>query len=219
MKDKSLKIIFGNVEENTQAASFCDKLKAGIRQHIVAYGTSLTEDGAWVNQIRLTFDIKFPDLVTVTNSGKAGMWSTWGVENLNERVIVLNPDAVFIEFGINDACLPNETALEKARTNLETIIDRILSHNPNCQIILMTMNPPIKEHLDIRPAIDAYYQMYRDVAQARNLLLIDHYPIWKAILDKNIDNFIALVPDGIHPNAQGCEMVTTPTILNALFGK
>ena len=36
-------------------------------------------------------------------AGKGGMWSTWGVQHLEDSVISKNPDAVIIEFGINDA--------------------------------------------------------------------------------------------------------------------
>jgi len=146
------------------------------------------------------------------------MWSGWGVENLDERVIKKNPDAVFIEFGINDAYLPYNTSVEQARQNLENMIDRILKHNSACQIILMVMNPPVREHLEIRPKIEDYYQMYRDVAKERNLLLVAHYPTWKAILDKDPETFAAYMPDGIHPNGLGSEKVTTPNILHSLFG-
>ncbi len=195
-----------------------DNLNSGIKQHIVTYGTSLTEGGEWVNQLRTFFQVKYPGLTTVTNSGASGMWSGWGVENLDERVIKKNPDAVFIEFGINDAYLPYNTSVEQARQNLENMIDRILKHNSACQIILMVMNPPVREHLEIRPKIEDYYQMYRDVAKERKLLLVDHYPTWKAILDKDPETFAAYMPDGIHPNGLGSEKVTTPNILHSLFG-
>ncbi len=195
---------------------FIEKLQNGVKQHLVTYGTSLTEGGEWVNQLRIYFTQKYPGLVEVTNSGLSGMWSGWGVENLEERILKKNPDAVFIEFAINDAYLPYETTLAKCRANLENMIDRILKQHPKCQIILMTMNPPIREHLEIRPKIEDYYQVYRDVAKERKLLLIDHYPVWKAILDSDPKTFDAYVPDGIHPNELGSEKVTTPNILKTL---
>jgi acyl-CoA thioesterase I len=194
-----------------------DRLKAGARQHVVTYGTSLTEAGDWVNQIRTIFEARFPGQVTVTNGGKSAMWSGWGVENLDERVLRKNPDAVFIEFAINDAYLPYNTSPEMCRANLENMIGRIRDRRPDCQIILMTMNPPIREHLQIRPRIEEYYQVYRDVAAARGFLLIDHYPVWKAVLDADLAAFLACVPDGIHPAPLGCEKVIVPNILAALF--
>lgn len=193
-------------------------LSQGTHRHIVTYGTSLTEGGAWVNQLRAFLQAKFPGLVTVTNSGASAMGSDWGVENIEERVLRKNPDVVIMEFAINDAYLPYNTSPEQCRKNLETMIDRILARYPDCQIILMTMNPPIREHLEIRPRIEDYYQVYRDVAAERRFLLVDHYPAWKAVLDADLQTFLAYVPDGIHPGPLGCEKVIFPNLLAALFG-
>lgn len=197
---------------------FLEQVRLGVKQHIVTYGTSLTEGCDWVNQIRKYFDDHFPGLVTITNSGKGSMWSGWGVENLDERVLKKNPDAVFIEFSINDAYLPYETTSAMSRHNLEVMIERITKQNSRCQIIPMVMNPPIGEHRDIRPDIEVYNQIYRDVAKERNLLLIDHYPAWTVILERDPVQFRVYVPDGIHPNSLGSVKVTTPGILAALFG-
>jgi acyl-CoA thioesterase I len=194
-------------------------LESGKKQHLVTYGTSLTHGGAWVPQIKAILGKKYGDKITVTNSAQSGMWSKWGLEHLEERVLSKNPDTVIIEWAINDAFLKYATPVELARKNLESMMEQILKKNPQCEIILMVMNPPINEHLERRPKIDEYYQMYRDVAKERKLRLIDHHPKWKAILDKGKEAYIALVPDGIHPNAKGCEQVITPEIEAAIFGK
>lgn len=194
-------------------------LKAGHPRHIVAYGTSLTAGGAWVGQVRDALSARFPGLVTVTNSGKGSMWSKWGVDNLDELVIARKPDAVFIEFGINDAYRPYRTSVADARANLENMIDRIAAALPACDVILMTMNECVDKHREIRPCVQDYYQMYRDVAAARRLLLIDHYPRWVDLLAADRAAFDACCPDGIHPNALGAERIITPAILAALDGR
>ena len=142
------------------------------------------------------------------------MWSKWGVDNLDNRVISKKPDAVFIEFSINDAYLPYNMTVDQARNNLVTMVDRILASNKSCEIILMVMDPPINEHLKARPQINAYNQMYRDVAMMRHLKLIDHYPEREKIMKAG--KYPVYVPDGIHPNAEGCATVITPGILRAL---
>jgi len=144
------------------------------------------------------------------------MWSKWGVDNLDKRVIEKNPDTVLIEFAINDAYLPYKTSVEQARSNLENMIDRILKSHPDCEIVLMVMNPPIGVHLERRPKIKDYYRMYRDVARDRKLLLIDHYPKWEKILDQDAELFNKYVPDGIHPGPEGCKMVISPEIAKSL---
>jgi acyl-CoA thioesterase I len=96
------------------------------------------------------------------------------------------------------------------------MIDRIFKANPNCEIILMVMNPSVGVHLVQRPKIKDYNQMYRDVARDRKLPLIDHYPNWDKILKGEPELFRRYVPDGIHPGADGFKRVITPEILRAL---
>ena len=191
-------------------------LKDGKAQTIVTYGTSLTACGAWVKQLQDALDKKFPGLAKVINGGWSGMWSKWGVDNLDRRVISKQPDAVFIEFAINDAHLKFATSPADARRNLETMIDRILLARPQCQIILMTMDPPIGKAFECRPKIEDYYDVYRQVAKERKFLLIDHELNWKTILDQDKVTFKKYVPDGLHPNALGCEKVILPQLLKSL---
>lgn len=192
------------------------RLDAGRPQTVVTYGTSLTAGGAWVGQMTGALNARYPGLVTVINSGKGSMWSKWGVDHLEERVIARKPDTVFIEFAINDAFLNYQTSPAQARTNLVAMIDRILAARADTEIILMTMNPAIGRHRENRPQLDAYYQMYREVAKERNLRLIDHHANWSPMLARDAALFSRYVPDGIHPNAEGCAKVITPAILEAL---
>jgi lysophospholipase L1-like esterase len=202
--------------QGAKSSRLATNLKAGQTQTVITYGTSLTSGGAWVSQLKEAFDQAYPGQVSLINSGAGGMWSTWGIQNLDQRVIEKKPDLVTIEFGINDAYLEYKTSVEKARENLENMIDRILKSNPRCEIVLMVMNPPIKVHLERRPRIKDYYQMYREVAKQRQLPLIDHYPAWERILREDPGLFDRYVPDGIHPGPQGCEAVITPAIIRAL---
>jgi lysophospholipase L1-like esterase len=190
-------------------------LKAGKKQTVVTYGTSLTAGGAWVANLQKALNEKFPTLATVINSGQGSKWSSWGVENLDSRVISKNPDTVLIEFGINDAFLDYNTSVEQARSNLETMVDRIKTSNPNAEVILMTMNSPIGVHLARRPKFLDYYQMYRDLAKERGLLLIDNYVNWARVMEDQT-LFNQYVPDGIHPSKEGSSIVTTPEIHKSL---
>lgn len=212
----ALAVLLGVDAIAAEACRFVAKLKSGNEQTVVTYGTSLTAGGAWVGQMRAALEKALPGKVRVINSGKGSMWSKWGVDNLEQRVLANKPDAVFIEFAINDAFLQYATSVEQARANLENMIERIKTQNAECEVILMTMNPPIAEHLQRRPKITEYYQMYREVARERHLLLIDHAPGWEKILSQGETAYRDLVPDGIHPNAKGAEQVITPGILRAI---
>lgn len=197
-------------------SALATNLESGRPQTVVAYGTSLTHEGAWPAQLQEALDRKYAGLAKVINSAQGAMWSKWGVENLDERVISKAPDTVLIEFAINDAYLPYQTSTAECRANLETIIDRILDANPNCEIVLMTMNPPTGIHLEQRPEIEAYYEVYRQVAKERGLRLVDHYPSWLRILKEDEATFFEYVPDGLHPEALGCQKVITPYLLERL---
>ena len=78
-------------------------LKAGQPQTIVTCGTSLTAGDVWVKPFRAALDQSFPGLATIVNTAVSGSYSQWLVDHLDEAVIRRNPDAVFIEYGINDS--------------------------------------------------------------------------------------------------------------------
>lgn len=198
------------------ASRLVANLEAGKEQTVVVYGTSLTDGTVWVRQLRKALEANYPGLATVIDSARKGMWSQWGVDNLESLVIARNPDTVLIEFAINDACLDYNTPVAAARSNLDLMIGRIVEARPEAEIVLMTMNPPVGIHLLRRPQIRDYYQMYREAAGARNLLLIDHTRNWEQILEADRELFDRYVPDGIHPGPEGCAAVITPAILAAL---
>ena len=58
-----------------------DRLKQGSKQTVVAYGTSLTKVGAWVDQLRTVFNQQFPGQVNLINGAqgeriRTGAWKT-----------------------------------------------------------------------------------------------------------------------------------------------
>lgn len=204
------------VVADVSSSQLISNLIAGKPQTIVTYGTSLTAGGAWVGQMKEALNNKYKSLITVINSGACSMWSKWGVDNLDALVIQKKPDTVFIEFAMNDAFLTYKTSVAAARTNLLNMIDRIQAAKADTEIILMTMNPPIGVHLERRPKIADYVQMYRDVAKERSLRLLDNYPNWERILQADAQLYTKYVPDGIHPGAEGYRNVVTPVILKSL---
>ena len=142
-----LLLLLGSSISPAADSQLVTNLKAGKPQTLVTYGTSLTAGGAWVGQLQSALKAQWPSLITVVNSGQGAMWSKWGVDNLDARVIAKKPDTVLIEFAINDAYLEYKTSVEQAKENLNNMIDRILKAKAETEIILMTMNPPIEVHL------------------------------------------------------------------------
>jgi acyl-CoA thioesterase-1 len=200
-------------------AGFVRNLQAGTKQTVVTYGTSLTDRARWVDELREFLDERFPGLATVQNTGVGAAASVWGLANLDERVLAYKPDAVIIEFAINDAFTPYNISLKQCRDNLEKMIGRIQRANKKCEIILLTLSIPLGVHFDSRPDFEKYYDVYRDVAVKRKLRFIDTYPAWKKVLFSSHDKFFEYVPDGIHPAPKGCEMVSFPVIRASIMGE
>ena len=199
---------------------FITALRAGTPQHVVIYGTSLSKGGAWVPQLRATFDARFPGLVTLTNSARGGQHSGWGATHVDSGVVALKPDVVFIEFAINDAVTRFDLSLDTIRRNVDTILDRIATVLPTSEVILQIMNPAFGKaegESAHRRNQDAYQQIYRDAAKRRGLLLVDHSVAWNHLLATEGEAAVKkLIPEGVHPNVEGWRRLVTPTLHRAL---
>lgn len=197
-------------------ANFIKNLNLGKKQTVVTFGTSLTKVGAWVAQLDTVLNEQYLGKATVINGAQGGANSKWGCSALDEKVLKHNPDTVFIEFAINDAVESRGLSVRQSRKNLNEMIDRILKLNSECEIILMTMNIPVGHTGIVRPNINAYYQMYRDVAKERRFQLIDHVKVWGKLLSENPGTYLKYVPDGIHPMYEGALNIILPTISKSI---
>jgi len=209
-------------------ATFIRDLRDGKKVTIVTLGTSLTGGTwRWPDVMKEWLDKEFPGLVTLHNLGVGASASSHppGKSGLDmvKKAVALKPDVVFIEFTTNDAYLPYNISQADSKRNLNTMIDAILAGNPNAEIILQTMNS-VKDnpkagagnlHASTRPELAKYAQGYRDVARERGLLLVDNYPNWLKIMTENPDPFDRLVPDRIHPQAEGYRQVMLPALKEA----
>lgn len=214
-------LLFISLQSSFAQSELVKNLKQGKDQFVVVFGTSLSSGShgaSWMQVVADHFNKKYGTHLKYCLAGKGGMWSTWGVQNLEDSVISKNPNVVIMEFGINDAFEKYKTSPSVAKLNLEYMINRIRLQNPSCEIILQVMNMPIGKSSGFRPNLIAYYDMYRKVAKSEKLLLIDHYPNWQKILDKGEVEFLRYVPDGIHPNSESGRQIIAPLIINWLEG-
>lgn len=220
-------VLSGSKIESAEPAQFVKNLRAGQTQTVVTYGTSLTQPGAWPSQLHRLLWAEFPGQITIRNRGISGSSSDnanpvfSGLGRLEEQVLVVDPDAVLLEFSINDAFVNYNITLQQSKANLETMIDRLVEGRPDREIILMTMNPAWDppgggNPAALRPALADYYQIYRDVAQERNLRLIDNYANWDRLRIENPTLFERYLPDGLHPTFPALADVVTPHIFHVL---
>ncbi|TWT85957.1 GDSL-like Lipase/Acylhydrolase [Posidoniimonas polymericola] len=224
----TLLVLFGAGVQAAQPAQFVERLRDGDPQTVVTYGTSLTAGGAWSPQLSSRLSAAYPGELTWVNSGLSGKASNSGVANLSSRVLSHSPDAVFIEFAMNDAFTAYEDgnidqgiSVAHARTNLESMIDSIQSQNPAAEVFLQTTNPAWDAPNGNlsgtkRPDLPDYYQMYRDVGAERGLTLIDNHMVWSTLQQNDPKEFQSRVADGTHPDALGYQRYATPALLYAL---
>jgi lysophospholipase L1-like esterase len=196
-------------------------LRAGKKQTIVTFGTSLTKGNRWFVPLQEILDREFPGQVTHFNGAGSGRNSVWGLQVLETNVLAHKPDCVFIEFAIND-CVPRmKISADQSRQNMTAMIDRLRQALPDCEIVLQITNPVVgKPKGDKSERVDqpAYEQIYRDLAKERGLLLIDNAPSWQKLLaEKGEAGFLKLVPDGVHPNNDGWRQIVLPHLLKTLF--
>ena len=206
----------GAAEAAAEVPRFIRDLRAGESRHVVIYGTSLSRSGAWVPRLQAELEAAFPGRVTLTNSARGGQHSGWGAANVERAVVALRPDAVLLEFAINDAVTRFDLSLETVRRNVDTMLDRIATALPGCEVIVQVMNPAVGKapgDPSHRRDQDAYQQIYRDAARARGLRLIDHSVAWNRVLATEGEaGFKKLVPDGVHPNAEGWNRIVLPRV-------
>ena len=203
------------------------RLKHGEAVTIVAYGDSLIENSTWPALLQTWLDgLALPGKATVVNAGKAGSTTvSHGIKDYTKDVIERAPGLVFVEFGMNDCIVrpgkPAAVPLKDFQGNLTKIISGIRDALPKAEIALMTMNPPHDTPQSpnagtFRSTLPEYYQAVRNAAKTHACLLVDIDPIWQAALAKDPGLAKTLIPDGVHPNPKGSEMITLPAV-QALF--
>ena len=168
---------------------------------ILFYGDSLTAGYG------LSPDEAFPALVEkklnktdkkvkVVNAGLSGETSAGGLSRI-EWILRQPVDIFVLELGGNDGLrgLP----VDQTRKNLQGIMDKVKAKYPNCKIVMAGMMVPPnmgKEYTE------AFKRVYPDLATKNKATLIPF------ILD-GVGGIEKLnQPDGIHPNAEGHQIIS-----------
>ncbi len=196
------------------------KVRAGGNVKVVLLGTSLTANGTWPASLQswLTSESPGPGTVTVVNRAVSGKASDHGLATQTPLALTDNPDAVFIEFSMNDAATTLNITQQQAEDNLDAMIDAFKAQNPNVIIVLQTMNnlPPDTSPFSPRVNLNGYYQIYRNVAAARGAILIDHYTNRLSLFTNNHATWNSYMTDPVHPNALGQDTVLVPELKEVL---
>lgn len=182
----------------------------GEELRLVVLGTSLTQGGAWPEQLGAALNRCSTRPVTIQRVARAGADSGWGRDQA-AAVAALRPDLVLIEFTINDADLRDGPGLGAARTNHLTLLAALDAARPGVPRVLMTMSPAFGLRGLMRPRLRAHEAQYRALAASEDLGLIDLAPLWDRALSPGRRR--ALMPDGLHPTDAAVAEVALPAMI------
>ena len=109
------------------------RLRAGSAR-IVAFGSSITHDGYYLEPLVPALTARFPGAdVDVLARALPGYMSYWAVHRA-PGIAALEPDAVIVEFAVNDFCLRNPEGVARA---VEGIVRRLRSTSPAPDILFV----------------------------------------------------------------------------------
>ena len=134
----------------------------------------------------------------VINTAYSGETTRGLLATFDWRVKQFQPDVVFLMIGTNDCCTGRNVTLDEFTTNLGLLADRIIEGG--ALPAFQTTCPLIKGGApDREPTFGAYMEAIRQVAQARDLPLIDHEKFWRERMARTG----YWMNDPIHPNEFG----------------
>jgi acyl-CoA thioesterase-1 len=127
----------------------------------------------------------------VANASAAGGTTEGGLERLPAH-LKRKVDIFIVELGINDAF--RGVPVDQIRANLQKIIDKVKTRNPNVRVVIAGMQLPNYTADDY---VSAFGKMFTDLA-AKNGAALVPYLLQGVVGDPSLN-----APDGLHPNAAG----------------
>ena len=165
------------------------KLEAGEKVRIVAFGDSITAGGdasepglifweRWAAALRG----KYPRAsIETTNGATGGDATVQGLQRLQEKVLQQKPDLVLIGFGMNDHNREGYgVPLDKFVENLRTMIGRIRA-DPGAEVLLFSAFPPTPKWHFGSHNMEAYAEATERVAREEHCAYADVYHFWMSL--------------------------------------
>jgi len=183
-----------------------ERSEAGQMKKIVAFGDSLTAgqgvlpEEAWPGLLEKKLQsagMKY----SVVNAGMSGDTTSGGLARV-EWAISGGVDVFFLELGANDAMRGVPTA--ETAANLRKIIRIVRNKNPSAKIFLFEMKsfPNMGKRFSRE-----FEKIYTDAAKSEKVTLVPFF------LDGVAGVRGLNQPDGIHPTAEGYEIITKTLFL------
>ena len=186
------------------------KLEAGEKVRIVAFGDSITAGGdatepglifweRWAAALRVKYSRAS---IEITNGATGGDATVQGLQRLPEKVLQQKPDLVLIGFGMNDHNREGYgVPLDKFAENLRTMIGRIRA-DTGAEIVLFSAFPPNPKWHFGSHNMQAYAEAAERVAREEHCAFADVYHYWMSLAARKKPEDL-LANNINHPNDYG----------------
>lgn len=194
----------GNNKETSSKASgstvAADTARTVTAKNILFFGNSLTagygldQSEAFPALIQKKIDsLQLP--YKVINAGLSGETTSGGLSRIN-WLLRQEVDVFVLELGANDGL--RGIPVTETRKNLQSIIDKVREKNPAVVIVLTGMQVPPNMGQEYAKE---FRSVYRELAEKNNTILMP-------FLLEGVGGEPSLnLPDGIHPTAEGHQIV------------
>jgi lysophospholipase L1-like esterase len=195
---------------------------------VLVFGDSITQgywdiNGGWVNKLRKHYDeLQIQDLngrdePTIFNLGVSADTSSDILSRIESETIARtrhdNLPIIIVQIGINDSCITQNkelVPLDEYRKNLKAIINKVKPISSKIIFVGLsscdeTLTTPVAwgDFHYTNSAIKNYEQAMHEVAAKEGVSFI---PIFDKFIEK-FEEGIKLLPDGLHPNREGHELI------------
>jgi lysophospholipase L1-like esterase len=188
---------------------FARLVSAGESATVVAFGTSLTLGGAYLDRLPAALSAAYGDArVELINRGRNGYMTLGAAFRVYEDVLPHAPDLVIIEFAHNDV---TQVLIDYIPSALEGMLGQIRAAFPACEFVFVYLALPGTAEHGPTPAIEIYEAVANeygipsfDLARLSEELVAQHRAIWYG------EGAPALTVDGIHHGPAAADLLGAP---------
>lgn len=189
-----------NEGDLTRLASAMKKAQSGEKVTVGVIGGSITQgscasstSSCYASLFYQWWQTKFPEgSIEFVNAGIGGTNSYLGVHRVDEQLLAYSPDAVIVEFSVND------TDKMMNKYSYDSLVRKILSHesNPAVMLLFTTMDNGT-----------SLQDVHKEIGAAYDLPMISyHDAVYPEVAAGNL-NWADISPDNIHPNDAGHSII------------
>lgn len=183
-----------------------DRLSAGKRTRILAFGSSNTERYLtgmhWFDCFDIALNNQYGRLHTCINTGIGGDTVRNLLARFKEDAEFYKPHLAFITIGGNDSTnAEKHVPPEEFKSSLHELHRRFAEMD--CEVVFQTYYAPDPDGMGDLTRFYQYADIVRDVAGETDALLIDHLARWEPFRQSHTDIYKGLMYNPFHVNRHG----------------